>query len=213
MTFVINVPTFDGNEEIPIEAGSSVVVVGANGTGKTRLATYIENSLNLNAHRISAHRALSLNPAVPKIGENMGLLGRAVMLATSLPSWDYDRYGLCQIVPHSSISISLLATHRDLISLLEKSPFLNFCLDSGRFKNSMRSFNISSGTSIRSGILDLLQRSSFSEWHSSSGRQGWRLFHTRPGEDRLAGPSPTPTITSPFSLRKHKATVAEPASP
>ena len=75
MTFNINVPMLDGQEEIVINAGSSVVFVGANGTGKTRLATHIENTLNLSAHRISAHRALSLNPSVPKISENKALLG------------------------------------------------------------------------------------------------------------------------------------------
>lgn len=75
MTFNINVPTLHGQIEILIDAGSSVVFVGANGTGKTRLATYIETTFNLNAHRISAHRALSLNPSVPKISENQALLG------------------------------------------------------------------------------------------------------------------------------------------
>lgn len=75
MTFTINVPTLDGQEEIKIEAGSSMIFVGANGTGKTRLAAYIEETLGLNAHRISAHRALSLNPLVPKINENKALMG------------------------------------------------------------------------------------------------------------------------------------------
>jgi len=75
MTFNINVPTLDGQEAIQIEEGSSIVFVGANGTGKTKLATYVENILNLNAHRISAHRALSLNPSVPKISENRALKG------------------------------------------------------------------------------------------------------------------------------------------
>jgi ABC-type cobalamin/Fe3+-siderophores transport system ATPase subunit len=75
MAFTINVPTLEGHEEIQIESGSSVVFVGANGTGKTRLATHIENTLSFNAHRISAHRALSLNPAIPKISEKLALLG------------------------------------------------------------------------------------------------------------------------------------------
>lgn len=68
----------DKHEEIRIEAGSSVVFVGANGTGKTRLATYIEEQLGINAHRISAHRALTLNPTVPKISEANALLGLRV---------------------------------------------------------------------------------------------------------------------------------------
>ncbi|MCJ8296201.1 MAG: AAA family ATPase [Colwellia sp.] len=75
MDFTINVPTQEGHEEIQMGSGSSVVFVGANGTGKTRLATHIENTLSLNAHRISAHRALSLNPAIPKISERLALLG------------------------------------------------------------------------------------------------------------------------------------------
>jgi ABC-type cobalamin/Fe3+-siderophores transport system ATPase subunit len=75
MTFNINVPTLDGQETIQIEKGSSVVFVGANGTGKTKLATHVETTLNQSAHRISAHRALSLNPAVPKISENNALQG------------------------------------------------------------------------------------------------------------------------------------------
>jgi len=57
------------NGQIPIEIypGSSVVFVGANGSGKTRLAVLIEDAAGIDAHRISAHRALNLNPAVPKI--------------------------------------------------------------------------------------------------------------------------------------------------
>lgn len=75
MTFTISVPTLESQQEIVIEAGSSIVFVGANGTGKTRLAAHIESTLSLNAHRISAHRALSLNPTVAKISENQALLG------------------------------------------------------------------------------------------------------------------------------------------
>jgi ABC-type branched-subunit amino acid transport system ATPase component len=75
MTFEISIPTFSDEKLIQVERGSSVVFVGANGTGKTRLATHIENLLNLNAHRISAHRALALNPLVAKISEKQALLG------------------------------------------------------------------------------------------------------------------------------------------
>lgn len=75
MVFDIHIPTISGQTTVQIKTGSSVIFIGANGSGKTRLATYIENALNLNAHRISAHRALSLNPSVPKISEHHALLG------------------------------------------------------------------------------------------------------------------------------------------
>lgn len=52
-----------------LETGGSIIFVGANGGGKTRLAVYVENSLGEAAHRISAHRALTLNAEVAKISE------------------------------------------------------------------------------------------------------------------------------------------------
>ncbi|WP_245490718.1 AAA family ATPase, partial [Mesorhizobium sp. M7A.F.Ca.CA.001.10.2.1] len=55
--------------------GTSLIFVGSNGGGKTRLAVEIENQLQLRAHRISAHRALTLNPAVAKITERNAKLG------------------------------------------------------------------------------------------------------------------------------------------
>ncbi len=75
MPFNFLIPSPEGQTPISIEAGSSVVFVGANGGGKTRLAVQIENDGALSVHRISAHRALSLNPAVPKISEQNALLG------------------------------------------------------------------------------------------------------------------------------------------
>lgn len=55
-----------------------MIFVGANGGGKTRLAVEIEKKLGEEAHRISAHRALTLNPAVPKISERQALSGLRV---------------------------------------------------------------------------------------------------------------------------------------
>ena len=75
MPFDLSIPSTDGQTEVSVEAGSSVVFVGANGGGKSRLAVHIEQTLGLNAHRISAHRALTLNPGVAKIGEQAALSG------------------------------------------------------------------------------------------------------------------------------------------
>lgn len=63
------VPGENGPCPIQIDAGSTTTFCGANGCGKTRLAVHIETELGLVAHRISAHRALSLNPHVAKISE------------------------------------------------------------------------------------------------------------------------------------------------
>jgi len=52
-----------------------MIFVGANGCGKTRLAVHIEDILSDRGHRISAHRALNLNPRVAKIGEREALFG------------------------------------------------------------------------------------------------------------------------------------------
>ncbi|MFV9288044.1 AAA family ATPase [Citrobacter freundii] len=68
-----NVPTGTGNLTIDIDFGGTIIFVGANGSGKSRLAISIEKSLGEQAHRISAHRALNLNPDVPKIREDNAL--------------------------------------------------------------------------------------------------------------------------------------------
>ena len=76
MSFDFSIPGPSGTAtSITLEPGTSVIFVGANGGGKTRLAVRIEESLNLNAHRISAHRALTLNPSVAKISEQAALSG------------------------------------------------------------------------------------------------------------------------------------------
>jgi len=75
MAFDFSVPTPTGLMPFQVEPGTSILFVGANGGGKTRLAVNIEDSLGQRSHRISAHRALSLNPSVAKISESVALLG------------------------------------------------------------------------------------------------------------------------------------------
>lgn len=78
MTFNFSIPTPSGQKNFEVEPGTSVLFVGANGTGKTRLAVRIEADLGQQAHRISAHRALNLNPSVPKISEAEAVMGLRV---------------------------------------------------------------------------------------------------------------------------------------
>ena len=69
------IPGADRDQRFAVSRGSTTTFCGANGSGKTRLAVHIEQQLGVNAHRISAHRALSLNPRVPKISETDALSG------------------------------------------------------------------------------------------------------------------------------------------
>ena len=66
----VNIPRKDNsNLELTLKTGKTTIIIGANGSGKTRLAVYLEEQLGEKAHRIAAHRALSLNPNVAKISE------------------------------------------------------------------------------------------------------------------------------------------------
>ena len=75
MTFSFQVPTPSGPIDFSVFPASSMIFVGANGGGKTRLAVHIEKCNLSTSHRISAHRVLALNPAVPKISERLANLG------------------------------------------------------------------------------------------------------------------------------------------
>ena len=55
MAITFEIPGVEDSTEVTVEEGSAVVLCGANGSGKTRLAVYIEGRLGLNVHRISAH--------------------------------------------------------------------------------------------------------------------------------------------------------------
>ena len=80
-----SIPGADGGQRFALSRGSTTTFCGANGSGKTRLAVHIEQQLGLDAHRISAHRALSLNPRVPKISETEALSGLRIGLRESSP--------------------------------------------------------------------------------------------------------------------------------
>lgn len=96
MSFTFSIPTDQGNTDFDLPSGSSLIFVGANGGGKTRLAVHIEQVLELQAHRISAHRALTLNPDIAKISEKDALArlrtgsptGRAVIGDRETQRWE-----------------------------------------------------------------------------------------------------------------------------
>ena len=75
MTFRFSIPTPSGERTFQVAPGTTLLFVGANGGGKTRLAVKIEQMLGEKAHRISAHRALLLNADVAKVSERAAIKG------------------------------------------------------------------------------------------------------------------------------------------
>lgn len=79
MDFSFSIPEFTNidskkkDKSFKISSGNSLYFIGANGGGKTRLSVEIEKSSPDNVYRISAHRALSLNPEISKITEENAL--------------------------------------------------------------------------------------------------------------------------------------------
>lgn len=60
-------------QSLSFDTGESIVFFGPNGSGKTRLAVYLEKALGPKAHRISALRTLILNDSAPKIKQEDAL--------------------------------------------------------------------------------------------------------------------------------------------
>jgi hypothetical protein len=90
----VSVVTPSGSIAISIKSGSSVVFIGANGAGKTRLGVHLERHFangTVETHRIAAHRSLMLNPnVVPpnlEIAENRLRFGRDDAQYKELSRW------------------------------------------------------------------------------------------------------------------------------
>jgi ABC-type branched-subunit amino acid transport system ATPase component len=69
LPFPIAISVLGATTPIEFQAGQSTVIVGANGSGKTKLAVECEKQLGVTAHRISAQRMLSIDPSIEKISE------------------------------------------------------------------------------------------------------------------------------------------------
>ncbi|MES2902648.1 MAG: ABC transporter ATP-binding protein, partial [Pseudomonadota bacterium] len=56
----IEIPTLDSTTTIKVQAAASLVFIGANGAGKTRLGVFLDTQLSQSGtevHRIAAHRS------------------------------------------------------------------------------------------------------------------------------------------------------------
>ena len=90
MSFKFNIPSIinskNCNLQYSLDKGETITFVGSNGSGKTRLTVHIENELGIKAHRISAHRALTLNLDVTRVREKDAL----ALLRQGIVSQDFQ---------------------------------------------------------------------------------------------------------------------------
>lgn len=93
MSIQFSVPSAEGPLNFNVAFGETLYFVGANGGGKTRLAVLVETNLSIQAHRVSAHRALSLNPKVVKRSEAEARAGLKLGSPSSRGSNKHQRWG------------------------------------------------------------------------------------------------------------------------
>jgi ABC-type branched-subunit amino acid transport system ATPase component len=93
MPLSIDFPVFGTASPIELRAGLSTIIVGANGSGKTKLAQECEKKLANKAHRISAQRMLALDPSIEKVSEAAarGLLRSGYAKPEELGSFEHAR--------------------------------------------------------------------------------------------------------------------------
>ncbi|MFR7912924.1 hypothetical protein [Eubacterium ramulus] len=90
----IRIPDINDNESF-IEGKQSIVLLGANGAGKTRMSVWIdENNPELNVHRISAQKSLDMpeyvSPTELKKAEDRFYMELLMMIEDGLKRMEKD---------------------------------------------------------------------------------------------------------------------------
>ena len=118
MSFNITLPNRNGtNVSEQLETSNNLVIIGANGAGKTRLGIWIEEQIQnqVTVHRISAQKALSI-PEFAQI-KNLEQAEKELFFVSVLPIKFKSR--LVFIAPQSSSAIELIETLCRLTLFLE----------------------------------------------------------------------------------------------
>lgn len=72
----LSIPSINGDLNVRVNIGQSIVILGANGAGKTRLGVYIEDKFPIKyVKRITSHRSLSINDKLGAISLERALIG------------------------------------------------------------------------------------------------------------------------------------------
>jgi energy-coupling factor transporter ATP-binding protein EcfA2 len=105
--------------DLTLEPGRSIIIIGANGSGKTRLGVYIENALSARpVHRIAAQKSLSLNDNISLI--SLERADRALRFGHPEAADKAHRWGRTPAIQFLSdfdaLQQTLFAKHNDVAS-------------------------------------------------------------------------------------------------
>ncbi|WP_337874355.1 DUF4435 domain-containing protein [Exiguobacterium sp.] len=117
MTFIINLPGENGQIQQETFESNSLIIIGANGAGKSRLGAWIEQNDFRNVHRVSAQRSLSFDDFISlksqKQTENLlwfGIERDPEQHEISKRSrWNYGKYTTSMVDDYNTVLSAVLA--------------------------------------------------------------------------------------------------------
>lgn len=113
MNFTIELPKNGGEIERQKFDNNSLIIIGANGAGKSRLGAWIENRDLNNIHRIGAQRSLEFNEYVElksyKQSENLLLTGNESLDTTKGHRWKWGKQTTTLINDYDAVLSALIA--------------------------------------------------------------------------------------------------------
>lgn len=113
MDFMLQLPNKDGGIETQKFDNNSLIIIGANGAGKSRLGAWIENRDLNNIHRIGAQRSLEFNDYVNlksyQQSKNLLLTGTEGEDASKGHRWKWGKYTTTLINDFDAVLSALIA--------------------------------------------------------------------------------------------------------
>ena len=104
-SYKYKLPTINGESKEHITNNNSVIIIGANGSGKSKLGAWIEGEDPLDVHRIAAQRNLNFQENIP------------------LSNYDYAKNRIfLELIMNMTLKIKI----RDLDGIMGKHIPLNF---------------------------------------------------------------------------------------
>lgn len=113
MSFTLQLPTKNGEIESQEFQNNSIIIIGANGAGKSRLGAWIENRDLNNVHRVGAQRSLEFNEYINlksyEQSENLLLTGKEELDQTKSYRWKWGKYTTALVADFDAVLSTLVA--------------------------------------------------------------------------------------------------------